>query len=271
MVIKRLFPHFKPKAFIFSYDDGVEQDKRFIELLNKHNLRATFNLNSGLEGYVWRHECGLDIRRMTMKEMYRLYDNHEIASHSVDHPYFDYLSDDGKRYQLGHDKYQLEMKFNRHVYGFAVPFHYYDDRIKEIAKETGFEYSRCSNFCHSFHPLDDFYQVCPTAFHKYDHLADLLDQFYQCDEELPIFLLVGHTYDFDVYNNWDMIENIIVELVKHDEVINLTTIEAVRYMKAMRNIKIENNVIVNDSDIDLFFEIDNKQIIVPSQTTITIS
>jgi len=37
----------KLKAVTFSYDDGVMQDVRLIELLDKYNLKATFNLNSG--------------------------------------------------------------------------------------------------------------------------------------------------------------------------------------------------------------------------------
>ena len=36
----------KMKAVTFSYDDGVTQDIRLIELLNKYNLKCTFNLNS---------------------------------------------------------------------------------------------------------------------------------------------------------------------------------------------------------------------------------
>ena len=38
------------KAVTFSYDDGVTQDKRLIELFDKYNLKATFNLNSELLG-----------------------------------------------------------------------------------------------------------------------------------------------------------------------------------------------------------------------------
>ena len=34
------------KALTFSYDDGVEQDRRLVELFNKNNLKCTFNLNS---------------------------------------------------------------------------------------------------------------------------------------------------------------------------------------------------------------------------------
>ena len=40
----------KLKAVTFSYDDGVTQDIRLIELLNKYNLKCTFNLNSELLG-----------------------------------------------------------------------------------------------------------------------------------------------------------------------------------------------------------------------------
>ena len=41
------------KIFILSFDDGTVYDKRFVELLNKYDIRATFNLNSGLEHFVW--------------------------------------------------------------------------------------------------------------------------------------------------------------------------------------------------------------------------
>ena len=40
----------KTKAITLSYDDGTLQDIRFVELLNKYNLKATFNLNSSLFG-----------------------------------------------------------------------------------------------------------------------------------------------------------------------------------------------------------------------------
>ena len=38
------------KAVTFSYDDGVTQDIRLIELLNQYGLKCTFNLNSELLG-----------------------------------------------------------------------------------------------------------------------------------------------------------------------------------------------------------------------------
>ena len=33
-----------------SYDDGKHEDRRLVELFNKHGIKGTFNLNGGLEG-----------------------------------------------------------------------------------------------------------------------------------------------------------------------------------------------------------------------------
>ena len=41
------FPEGRDRALTLSYDDGVEQDIRLIDILDKHGIKATFNLNSG--------------------------------------------------------------------------------------------------------------------------------------------------------------------------------------------------------------------------------
>ena len=38
------------KYFTLSFDDGIEQDKKLIELLKQYGLQCTFNLNGGLFG-----------------------------------------------------------------------------------------------------------------------------------------------------------------------------------------------------------------------------
>ncbi len=40
----------KKKAVTFSFDDGVTQDIRLLELFNRYGLKSTFNLNSELLG-----------------------------------------------------------------------------------------------------------------------------------------------------------------------------------------------------------------------------
>ena len=44
------YPGGKFKAVTFSYDDGVRQDLRFAEILDKYNMKGTFNINSGFLG-----------------------------------------------------------------------------------------------------------------------------------------------------------------------------------------------------------------------------
>ena len=46
------FPGGKTRALTFSYDDGVLQDRRLVGILNDHGLRGTFNIGSGVLGYV---------------------------------------------------------------------------------------------------------------------------------------------------------------------------------------------------------------------------
>ena len=40
------FPGGKGKAVTFSYDDGVRQDLKFSDVLEKYKIKATFNLNA---------------------------------------------------------------------------------------------------------------------------------------------------------------------------------------------------------------------------------
>ena len=41
------WPGFLKKAVTLSYDDGVRQDKRLIQIMKQHGLKGTFNINSG--------------------------------------------------------------------------------------------------------------------------------------------------------------------------------------------------------------------------------
>ena len=58
-----LFPGGKNRAMTFSYDDGVVQDRRLVELFNRYHVKGTFNLNTatlGIQarGKLWRQAYG---------------------------------------------------------------------------------------------------------------------------------------------------------------------------------------------------------------------
>ena len=80
------------KIFILSFDDGTLYDGRFVEMLNRHGFRGTFNLNSGLEDFVWYYEDRYPIRRQILAETLDQYRGHEVASHSLHHHWLNTLN-----------------------------------------------------------------------------------------------------------------------------------------------------------------------------------
>ena len=49
---------------------------------------------------------------------------------------------------------------------------------------------------------------------------DLIDRFLASDSEEPqLFYLWGHSYEFDVDQNWDRMEEILKKLSGHDEIL----------------------------------------------------
>lgn len=97
----------KNKAVSFSFDDGVSQDRRLVEILNKYGLKATFNLCSAWLGNPEkRDETG---RRITNGKVFpgevrSLYAGHEVAGHALTHPDLTQLPDETVAYQVERDR-----------------------------------------------------------------------------------------------------------------------------------------------------------------------
>ena len=261
-MIKKLYPYGRKKAFNITYDDGVLQDIRFVDLLNKYNIKGTFNLNSQLmqQQFEWQHEKGITVKRLPQDKVVELYRNHEVASHTLTHPYMHDMSRDEIMYQLGMDKYNLQQLFGREIYGFAVPFSFYSDTIAECAKNCGFEYARCSEERLCYTPAENYYWWAAGIFHLNNKFASFVEDFFATQQELALCQIVGHSYDLDTENMWDMMENILQKISADKDIVSLTNIEIVRYLKAMRTAEITENYIKNNSDTALWFEVNNKAI-----------
>ena len=72
------------RSVVLSFDDGTIYDKRFIELLDKYGLKATFNLNSGLGEYVWylekTLEHGWSVDDLASQVKSQLYERQAVAN-----------------------------------------------------------------------------------------------------------------------------------------------------------------------------------------------
>ena len=55
-------------------------------------------------------------------------------------------------------------------------------------------------------------------------------------------------------------ENIFKKIFESKNILPMTNIEIIKYLKAIRSVKISENKIINNSDLELWFEVDGKKI-----------
>ena len=195
----------KKKAITFSYDDGVTQDIRLIELLNKYGLKCTFNLNSELlskKGMLIREGQRISHYKVHPQDVKDIYDGHEVAVHTLTHPNLTQRDDAEVIRQVETDRLNLSRLVGYEVVGMAYPCGGVnnDDRVAElIKKNTGVKYSRTITTTGSFDLQDNLYRFNPTAFHlNFDELMRLGTSFIELKPETPkIFYIWGHSYEMD--------------------------------------------------------------------------
>lgn len=217
----------KLKAITFSYDDGVTQDKRLIDIFNKYGLKCTFNINSGLLG-----TAGLLVRdgvtvahcKPRPEEIKKIYEGHEIASHSLTHPMLPELSDEEIISEVENDRIALSELAGYEVVGFAYPGGgvNFDRRVAEIIKNnTGVKYCRTTVSTHNFEIQSNLFEFRPTVGHhrEYSDMLKLGKKFIELETDKPALLYIwGHSYEFDIYNRWNEFEEFCKFISNRDEI-----------------------------------------------------
>ena len=268
-MVKRLYPGGKAKAFNITYDDGVTQDLRFVELLNRYGLKGTFNLNSQLmkTRFAWTHPNGMEVKRLEADTAAWLYRGHEIASHTLTHPYLQDLHGEDLYRELAADKEALEALFGREVAGFAVPFDYFSEEIADCARRCGFEYARMSAFSYSYAPCRDWYYWKTGFYHIEQGLEEFVAGFLATAQKLAVCQIVGHSYDLDALALWGTMEGIFARISHEEDIWPCTNLELVRYLKAMEQAEISAGSIHNPSGCTLWFEVEGSALAVPAGET----
>ena len=159
----------KNKAITFSYDDGVTQDIRLIEIFNKCNIRATFNLNSellGQKGSLVRNGVHVNHTKNNPQDVKFIYDGHEVAVHTLTHPNLVDTEDDNEVLrQVEQDRINLSQLVGYEVEGMAYPCggKNCDERVANLIKNnTIIKYARTIETIKSFEPFNDLYQYMMT-------------------------------------------------------------------------------------------------------------
>lgn len=200
----------KMKAVTFSFDDGVTQDKRLIEIFDKYGLKCTFNINSELLGKPGMLNCdNVTVAHVKPRpdEIAKIYKNHEVAVHTLTHPNLTTLDEEEIIRQVECDRKNLSELVGYDVIGMAYPCGGVnnDDRVAEVIKNnTGVKYSRTITSNNSFELQDNLLRFNPTVYiRKPGIMRELAEQFVELKADTPqIFYIWGHSYEFDIDNSW---------------------------------------------------------------------
>jgi len=266
------FPGGKPKAVTFSYDDGVRQDIRFSELLQKHGIRCTFNLNS----HKLRGERGLTPEEVNE---YILNRGHEVALHGSNHRAEGTLRPIEGIQDVLANRLELEETYGRIIRGMAYP----DSGIRFFANNTDYEsirnylkeldvaYARTLGGDNdSFALPQDWYAWMPTAHHNNPQIFEYIDKFLGIDMSDPkrtgtrrqtsLFYLWGHSYEFDNNNGWEHIEKICERLSQKEDIWYATNMEIYDYVTAYHSLiySADGLRVYNPTLYEIWFETDGK-------------
>ena len=266
MMMHMLFPEAKTKALTFSYDDCLEQDIRLMEIFNKNGLKGTFNLNGKpLETEEYSYPEGTIHLRMGSKLALESYGgevgkNHEVAFHGYTHPFLDRVPRAIASYEVAKGREVLEALFGRIIRGCAYPMGTFNDMTVDVLRENGIAYARTTVSTGDFSIPQDWLRMPATCHHDDPRLFELAEKFISDEPgvwDTPwLFYVWGHTFEFDMKNNWDRIETFCEMVGNREDVWYATNMEMFEYVEAYRhlNFSVEGKLVHNPSALSVWFK-----------------
>lgn len=210
------------KALTFSYDDGIEQDRKLVEIFNRYGLKATFNLNTGIQTPESNFEIeGVHINRMKQDGLAELYRGHEIATHGLTHAAPTGMTKEQLDEEFITDAKNIERIYGTYPVGMAYAYGCVDDTVAEYLKTIGIKYGRTVESSHSFEIPKEPIKLKATCHHDDEMLFELAEKFLKAEpkeDEPMLFYVWGHSYEFDVNNNWDRIEKFCKMMSGRDDI-----------------------------------------------------
>jgi len=274
------FPGGKEKAVTLSYDDGSIYDQTLLDILNRHGMKCTFNLNSSRLNTE---------NALTVQQVHTLLEEgHEVAVHGANH----YASGlvrpaEGIRDVL-HCREALENTFGRIIRGMAYAdsgiTRFLDgnnyETVRNYLQQLGIVYSRTLGEDNDrFELPTDWFAWMPTAHHANPKLMEYIDQFlaldlstFYCASQYPrLFYLWGHSHEFHCSENWDLLESICTRLGGNNDTWYATNIEIYDYVTAYQSLHWSANSkrVYNPTLFTLWFAIGEKMYtIAPGETLV---
>ena len=268
------FPGFLSKACTLSYDDGVRDDVKLIEIMRKYGLKGTFNLNSvGLQSGA--------ANKLTPDEIKELFgDDTEIALHGYLHLSLAKVPTPLAVRDVIADRDFLESTFARVIRGMAYANGSVDDSVVNILAECGVAYSRTTIATEGFAIPEEWLRLNPTCHHNHPRLFELVDEFLNAEDrgyfwskKPRLFYLWGHSYEFPRDNNWDRIEEFGKKMAERTDVWHATNMEVYKYVEAFNRLvfSADGSYVENPSAIDVYLNIRGNDVLVKAGECTTVN
>ena len=267
------FPDFRRKAVTLSYDDGVKYDRQLMEIMDRHGLKGTFNINSELFGDV---PGG---RRLTREEAVELYANspHEVAVHGARHLSLDEVDAAAAPADVIKDRENLERLFGRIIKGMAYANGSCSQKTAQILANCGIHYSRTTVSTECFSLPTDWLLMSATCHHENPRLMELAKKFvetenvrYHWTNRPMLFYLWGHSYEFNDKDNWHIIEDFAEYIGNRPDIWYATNGEIYDYVQAFDRLEYsaDGKVIYNPTCTDLYLCYYGENVYVPGGQTV---
>ena len=257
------FPGGVFRCLTMSYDDGVVEDERLVEIFNRHGIKGTFHLNSGY--FHDRHDPSVN-----MAELYR---GHEISCHTVTHPFPNEIPDVSNLAEIIEDRRALEREAGYVVRGMSYPYGQYNDHVIGLMRAAGMEYSRTTRATNRFDLPENFLEWHPTCHHN-GGIMEKLDEFLSParHDRLRLFYVWGHSFEFPRDDNWELIETFCKKAGGREDVWYATNIEIVDYMNALRALRVsaDCDCFYNPTATDVWFSVNGETVRCPAGQTVRI-
>lgn len=136
--------------------------------------------------------------------------------------------------------------------------------MDEILKACGVVYARTAVSTDAFTLPENWLRLNPTCHHNNPRLMELAKTFLDADNGMyrpcTLFYLWGHSHEFDVNNNWNVIDEFTDFMSKSKEVWYATNIEIYDYIQKYSQLifNAKCDMCYNPTDTELFFVANNK-------------
>lgn len=232
----------KPKKFFtLSFDDGITQDLRVIEILKKYDVKCiSFNINTGLYGANWSWvgpaigDASIPHQRFTEEELKTgIYDGYEVLVHTLNHPSlknYDKSASKIKK-EVGRDADNIEKLTGVRPVGMAWPggdTEYTDKTIELVLANTDIRFARGVTATYNFELPEYFMKWMPTCSAIDPQCLTLAQKFLdaECTEDM-LFYVWGHAYELDLNGGqgYETFEQLVKMMSEAEDVYLVTNTE----------------------------------------------